>query len=166
MEVPVTRNLVGALFFFFSGYFLQQSSGTPASSKSGGPAIRLGNFSMSLTVKDIAKSQEFYERLGFHVWGGDQSKRWLIMQNETATIGLFQGLFEKNTLTFNPGWDRSGKALPNFGDVREIQKALTSRGIELATKADESATGPASFSLMDPDGNPILVDQHVPSPRK
>ena len=128
--------------------------------------MRLGNFSVSLAVKDIAKSRAFYETLGFHVFGGDQSKKWLIMQNETATIGLFQGFFEKNILTFNPGWDRSGTTLPSFDDVREIQKALKSQGVELATKADEATTGPASLMVIDPDGNPVLIDQHVPSPKK
>src|ERR1043166_4546715 len=127
--------------------------------------MRLGNFSVSLAVKDIAASRAFYEKLGFRVFMGDQAKNWLILQNETATFGLFQGMFSRNTLTFNPGWDRSGHAIPNFDDVRAIQKALEGRGVELATRADESSTGPASLLLIDPDGNPILVDQHVPRPR-
>ena len=160
------RTLSSAFLFLVGGYMVQQSSGGAQVGKSGPASMRLGNFSVSLAVKDIAKSREFYERLGFHVWGGDQAKKWLIMQNETATIGLFQGMFSRNTLTFNPGWDRSGNAVPDFDDVRGIQKALESRGLELATKADESTTGPASLLLMDPDGNPILVDQHVPSPPK
>lgn len=128
--------------------------------------MRLGNFSVSLTVKDIAKSREFYEKLGFRVFAGDQAKNWLILQNDTATIGLFQGMFEKNMLTFNPGWDRSAAALPDFDDVRDIQKTLKSRGLTLTKEADEASTGPASLMLIDPDGNPILLDQHVPSPRK
>lgn len=134
--------------------------------KKGDAPLRLGNFSVSLTVKDIAASRAFYEKLGFKVFGGDQAKKWLILQNETATIGLFQGAFEKNTLTFNPGWDRAAATLPEFDDVRDIQRALVSKGLTLATKADESGTGPASLVLTDPDGNPILLDQHVPAPKK
>jgi catechol 2,3-dioxygenase-like lactoylglutathione lyase family enzyme len=127
--------------------------------------VRLGNFSVSLAVKDLAASRAFYEKLGFHVIGGD-AVRWAILQNDTSTIGLFQGMFEKNVLTFNPGWDRDAKTLPDYDDVRDIQRTLESRGFKLATRADESATGPASFTLIDPDGNPILIDQHVPSPHK
>lgn len=132
-----------------------------------GPAapLRLGNFSVSLTVKDLAASQAFYEKLGFRQVFGD-AKHWLILQNETSTIGLFQGLFERNTLTYNPGWDRDCATLSKFDDVRELQKTLKSRGLTLTTTADESTTGPASFALLDPDGNPILVDQHVARPKK
>jgi catechol 2,3-dioxygenase-like lactoylglutathione lyase family enzyme len=128
--------------------------------------MNLGNFSVSLAVKDIGASREFYETLGFQVIGGDQAKNWLILQNETSTIGLFQGMFDKNTLTYNPGWDRTCATLPNFDDVRDIQRALKGRGLALASEADESTSGPASLMLFDPDGNPILIDQHVPSPRK
>jgi catechol 2,3-dioxygenase-like lactoylglutathione lyase family enzyme len=126
--------------------------------------MRLGNFSVSLAVKDIAASRAFYEKLGFRVIGGDQIQNWLILQNDTATIGLFQGMFPKNMLTFNPGWDRTGATLPDFDDVRQIQRRLKSQGIPLAAAADESSTGPASLMVVDPDGNPILVDQHVPGP--
>ena len=126
--------------------------------------MKLGNFSVSLAVKDIAASRAFYEKLGFRTIGGDQARNWLILQNETSTIGLFQGMFPKNTLTFNPGWDRTGATLPDFDDVREIQRQLKSRGLTPITAADESTTGPASLMLIDPDGNPILLDQHVPSP--
>ena len=97
--------------------------------------------------------------------GGDPAKNWLILKNETSTIGLFQGMFKKNVMTFNPGWDRTGSALPEFDDVREIQRALKRRGLKLASEADESTSGPASLMLLDPDGNPFLIDQHVPSPR-
>ena len=128
--------------------------------------MRLGNFSVSLAVKDIAKSRAFYEKLGFRVFGGDQAKNWLILQNETATIGLFQGMFDKNIMTFNPGWDRSGNPLPDFDDVRDIQKALKDRGLALMTEADEATTGPASLMLLDPDGNAVLIDQHVSKPQK
>lgn len=128
--------------------------------------MRLGNFSVSLAVRDIAVSRAFYENLGFGVIGGDQAQNWLILQNEASTIGLFQGMFTNNLMTFNPGWDRSCDTLPDFDDVRDIQRILKERGLELTTAADESTTGPASLMLLDPDGNPILIDQHVPSPQE
>ncbi len=121
----------------------------------------LGSFSVSLTVKDIAVSKVFYERLGFEVFGGDANEGWLIMKCPSCVIGLFQGMFEKNILTFNPGWDSSAQPLDSFTDVREIQQRLKADGIEFASEADETTTGPASFVIVDPDGNPILVDQHV-----
>ncbi len=127
--------------------------------------MRLGNFSVSLAVKNLAASREFYEKLGFRVVGGNGSN-FSILQNETSTIGLFQGMFEKNILTFNPGWDRACATLPDFDDVRDIQRTLTSKGLTLTTKADESSTGPASIVLLDPDGNQILIDQHVAKPGK
>lgn len=126
--------------------------------------MRLGNFSVSLAVKDLAASRGFYEQLGFRVILGDQ-KHWLILQNDSATIGLFQGMFEKNVLTFNPGWDRSGAALSDFDDVRDIQRKLKALGLTVAPEADDSSTGPASLMVVDPDGNPILIDQHLPRPR-
>lgn len=126
--------------------------------------MQLGNFSVSLAVHDLAASRAFYEKLGFRVIGGDQSQNWLILQNQTATIGLFHGMFEKNILTFNPGWDRSAQTLAEFEDVREIQQRLKDHGLELAAEAEGSGTGPASLMLLDPDGNPILIDQHVPRP--
>ncbi|HJS47269.1 MAG TPA: VOC family protein [Gemmatimonadales bacterium] len=126
--------------------------------------MELGNFSVSLAVKDIGASRAFYEKLGFRVVMGEQAQNWLILQNETSTIGLFEGMFGRNTLTFNPGWDRNAGTLPDFEDVRAIQRALKSRGLSPAPEADESTSGPASLLLMDPDGNPILIDQHVPSP--
>ena len=127
--------------------------------------MRLGNFSVSLAVKDIAASRAFYEKLGFTMVSGDQSKNWVVLQNETARIGLFQGMFERNTLTFNPGWDGNKATLPDFEDVRDLQKTFKARGLTPAPAADESTTGPAFLMLTDPDGNPILIDQHVPSPR-
>jgi catechol 2,3-dioxygenase-like lactoylglutathione lyase family enzyme len=134
---------------------------------SGGAQMQLGNFSVSLAVKDIAVSRAFYEKLGFSPIAGDQAQNWLILQNSTSTIGLFQGpQYTRNMLTFNPGWDRTGNALPDFDDVRDIQRTLTERGIVPTAAADESSTGPASMVLTDPDGNPILIDQHVPRPRK
>jgi catechol 2,3-dioxygenase-like lactoylglutathione lyase family enzyme len=136
------------------------------SSKTEKKSMRLGNFSVSLAVKDIHASRAFYDKLGFRIIAGDAAKNWLILQNETCTIGLFKGVIEKNTLTFNPGWDRHGNTLPDFDDVREIQKSLKDQGLTLLSQADESSTGPASLLLVDPDGNPILIDQHVPSRRR
>ena len=126
---------------------------------------RLGNFSVSLAVKDLGASRAFYEKLGFRATGGD-ARHYLILQNETSTIGLFQGMFDKNILTYNPGWDRTCSTLPEFDDVRDIQRALKGRGVALTTEAEESTTEPAGFTLNDPDGNMILVDQHVPRPQK
>jgi lactoylglutathione lyase len=121
----------------------------------------LGAFSVSLAVKNLQASLAFYEKLGFEVFGGDPAQNWLILRNGTATIGLFQGMFERNILTFNPGWDDKAQAVEEFTDVREHQRRLKSRGLELTTEADESSTGPASFVVVDPDGNPVLIDQHV-----
>ena len=121
----------------------------------------LGAFSISLAVEDIGASKEFYEKFGFEVFGGDASQNWLIMKNGDHTIGLFQGMFEKNTLTFNPGWDSNVRELDSFTDVRELQRQLKEQGIELMSEADENTSGAASFIVVDPDGNPILVDQHV-----
>ena len=121
----------------------------------------LGNFSLSLSVKDITASREFYEKLGFYVFAGEQDQGWLIMKGKNCVIGLFQGMFEKNTLTFNPGWNDKGETLDSFEDIRAIQNRLKSEGLKLETEVDETTTGPASFMLLDPDGNPILFDQHV-----
>lgn len=123
--------------------------------------MKLGAFSVSLNVKDIQTSKSFYENLGFQVFGGDISQNWLIMKNGSCTIGLFQGMFEKNILTFNPGWDENATKLDSFTDVRELQRQLKAKGIKIETEADEETSGPGSFVLVDPDGNPILVDQHV-----
>ncbi len=123
--------------------------------------MNLGAFSISLTVKDIAASRAFYEKLGFEVFGGDAEQNWLIMSNGPHKIGLFKGMFDKNILTFNPGWDQNAQKLESFTDVRELQKELEAAGLELATRADEDSSGPASLVLVDPDGNPILLDQHV-----
>ena len=123
--------------------------------------MKLGAFSVSLNVKDIQTSKSYYENLGFQVFGGDISQNWLIMKNGSCTIGLFQGMFEKNILTFNPGWDENATKLDSFTDVRELQRQLKAKGIKIETEADEETSGPASFVLVDPDGNPILVDQHV-----
>jgi len=123
--------------------------------------MELGAFSVSLNVKDIVVSRTFYEKLGFQVFGGDQAQNWLIMRNGNSTIGLFQGMFEKNILTFNPGWDANCNTLDSFTDVRGLQREIKALGVKIEDEADESGTGPASFALIDPDGNPILIDQHV-----
>jgi catechol 2,3-dioxygenase-like lactoylglutathione lyase family enzyme len=124
--------------------------------------MQLGVFSISLAVKDLAASRAFYETLGFTVFGGDPAQNWLMLKNnEDTIIGLFQGMFEHNILTFNPGWDSNAQKLESFTDVRELQRRLKAQGIQLATEADESTTGPAYFVAIDPDGNPVLVDQHV-----
>jgi len=123
--------------------------------------MELGNFSVSLAVKDIEASKKFYEKLGFTVFGGDQSQNWLIMKNGDQNIGLFQGMFENNILTFNPGWNSDAQPLPEFTDVRDLQRQLKASGVTMIAEADESTTGPGSFMVADPDGNTILVDQHV-----
>jgi catechol 2,3-dioxygenase-like lactoylglutathione lyase family enzyme len=123
--------------------------------------VDLGNFSVSLAVKDIEASRQFYEKLGFTKFLGDAAQGWLIMKNDPHVIGLFQGMFEKNIMTFNPGWDSNAQALPAYTDVREIQRALKAKDVPLMSEADESTTGPASFMVADPDGNTILFDQHV-----
>jgi len=123
--------------------------------------MQLGAFSISLAVKDLAASRAFYEKFGFEVLGGNQDENWLILKNSETVIGLFQGMFEKNMLTFNPGWDQSAKPVESFTDVRALQHQLKERGVELSPEADETTTGPGYFMAVDPDGNPILVDQHV-----
>ena len=123
--------------------------------------MQLGAFSISLTVKDLEASRAFYEKFGFRVFGGDASQNWLILKNGDHLIGLFQGMFEKNLLTFNPGWDSNADPVPGFTDVRHLQKRLKEQGVVLLSEAEEGSTGPASFMAVDPDGNPILVDQHL-----
>lgn len=126
--------------------------------------MQLGNFSISLAVKDIKASKAFYEKLDFKEVGGKLEQNWLVLQNGTTTVGLFQGMFENNIMTFNPGWDKDKQTLKDFMDVRELQRTLKERGLSLTTEADEASKGPASFVLMDPDGNTILFDQHVDAP--
>lgn len=135
--------------------------GATVASKSNNSAMKLGAFSVSLSVKDIAASRSFYEKLGFNQVMGDPGKHWLIMRNGETTIGLFQGLFPRNMLTFNPGWTSQNQPLPEFQDVREIQRQLKAQGVKLDTEADEKTKGPASLMLTDPDGNPIMLDQHM-----
>jgi len=123
--------------------------------------VQLGAFSVSLNVKDIDASAAFYEKLGFSRFAGDISQNWLILKNGQAVVGLFQGMLERNALTFNPGWDQDAQPLDSFTDVRDLQRELQSQGVRFASEADEGTTGPASFIVVDPDGNPVIVDQHV-----
>jgi catechol 2,3-dioxygenase-like lactoylglutathione lyase family enzyme len=123
--------------------------------------MELGAFSISLAVKDLDASRGFYEKFGFKVFAGNASQGWLILKNGEHVVGLFRGMFEKNILTFNPGWDQHAQKLPAFTDVRELQRRLEAQGVTLQQEADESTAGPASFVVVDPDGNPIYVDQHV-----
>ena len=135
---------------------LTQETGTDRT-----PNMELGAFSVSLAVKDLAASRAFYEKLGFEEKGGNAAQNWLVLRNGTATIGLFQGMFEENIMTFNPGWNSDAKKLDEFTDIRELQRRMKAAGLELTSEADESTTGPASLTLADPDGNVILIDQHV-----
>jgi catechol 2,3-dioxygenase-like lactoylglutathione lyase family enzyme len=140
---------------------VEESTGQGAS-----PApMQLGNFSVSLAVKDIKASKAFYEKLDFVQVAGKIEQRWVVLQNGTTKIGLFQGMFEKNCLTFNPGWDHERKTPDEFQDVRELQRVVKERGLKPQPEADETSEGPAYFALQDPDGNPILIDQHVPKPK-
>lgn len=123
-------------------------------------AMNLGAFSISLAVKDLAASRAFYEKFGFKAFGGNADQNWLILKNGDHIIGLFQGMFDKNILTFNPGWDQDAQPLQSFTDVRELQRHLKAAGVQFTSEADEKTTGPASFVAVDPDGNPVLVDQH------
>jgi catechol 2,3-dioxygenase-like lactoylglutathione lyase family enzyme len=140
-----------------------KNSNNPAIGESkGADTMSLGNFSVSLAVKDLAKSREFYEKLGFHAITPPGAQNWAIMQSDTATIGLFQGMFEKNIMTFNPGWDRESNTLPEFQNVRELQARFKAQGLALTLETDPDGTGIGSLMLEDPDGNQILIDQHVP----
>ncbi|MEZ5483709.1 MAG: VOC family protein [Lysobacteraceae bacterium] len=122
--------------------------------------MNLGAFCISLAVKDIAASRAFYEKLGFEITGGNQEQNWLVLRNGDHVIGLFQGMFERNILTFNPGWNQQAEAVDPFTDVREIQRELKARGVELVKEADSDTTGPEHITMLDPDGNPVLIDQH------
>ena len=139
---------------------------TPSAETKEKKAMELGNFSVSLTVKDIKASKAFYEKLDFKEVGGKLEENWIVLQNGNARIGLFQGMFDKNIMTFNPGWTKDKETLKDFQDVRELQRTLKARGITMAPEADETTEGPAHFMVTDPDGNTILVDQHVPTPKR
>jgi len=139
---------------------------TPSAETKEKKAMELGNFSVSLTVKDIKASKAFYEKLDFKEVGGKLEENWIVLQNGNARIGLFQGMFDKNIMTFNPGWTKDKETLKDFQDVRELQRTLKARGITMAPEADETTEGPAHFVVTDPDGNTLLFDQHVPSPKR
>ena len=147
------------------GWASMQATKPDGDQRAGDTRMKLGNFSVSLTVKDLAASRAFYEKLDFRMVAGDPTKNWIVMQNGAANIGLFQGMFDKNILTFNPGWDSSKRTLAEFDDVREIQAQLKKRGITPVLEADAASTGPASLMVVDPDGNQILIDQHVSKPK-
>jgi catechol 2,3-dioxygenase-like lactoylglutathione lyase family enzyme len=123
--------------------------------------MQLGAFSISLAVKDLEASRAFYQKFGFEVFAGDASQNWLILTNGDHVIGIFQGMFDKNMLTFNPGWNQNAAEIADFTDIRDLQRRLKAQGVQFASEADETTTGPASFIAIDPDGNPLLVDQHV-----
>jgi catechol 2,3-dioxygenase-like lactoylglutathione lyase family enzyme len=142
------------------------ATSTPTTQAKETKTMELGNFSVSLTVKDIKASKEFYEKLDFEQVAGEIEQNWIVLKNGDTKIGLFQGMFPRNMLTFNPGWNSNKETLKDFQDVRELQSILEKRGMKFTLKADESTKGPASFMLADPDGNPILFDQHVPSPKR
>ena len=138
---------------------------TAQSTQGAAQTLQLGNFSVSLAVKDIKASMAFYQKLDFKQVGGKLEQNWVVLQNGSARIGLFQGMFDKNILTFNPGWTKDKETLTDFQDVRELQRALKARGLTMAPEADVTTTGPAYFEVTDPDGNKLLIDQHVPSPK-
>ena len=140
-----------------------ETQSTPASEKK---PMDLGNFSVSLNVKDIKASMAFYEKLDFKVVAGKLEQKWIVLQSGNARIGLFQGMFDKNIMTFNPGWTKDKETLKEFQDVRELQRTLKARGLTIAPEADEKTEGPAFFMVVDPDGNALLFDQHVPSPKR
>ena len=140
-----------------------ETQSTPASEKK---PMDLGNFSVSLNVKDIKASMAFYEKLDFKVVAGKLEQNWIVLQSGNARIGLFQGMFDKNIMTFNPGWNKDKETLKDFQDVRELQRTLKARGLTIAPEADETTEGPAYFKVTDPDGNTLLFDQHVPSPKR
>jgi catechol 2,3-dioxygenase-like lactoylglutathione lyase family enzyme len=173
--LTLSRTLAGALasiaIVATTGIAAAQSTpATPASPSSPSTATKvmdLGNFSVSLNVKDIKASMAFYEKLDFKVVAGKLEQKWIVLQNGNARIGLFQGMFDKNIMTFNPGWNKDKETMKEFQDVREIQRTLKARGITtIAPEADEKTEGPAYFKVVDPDGNALLFDQHVPSPKR
>ncbi|MBL8751595.1 MAG: VOC family protein [Planctomycetes bacterium] len=162
--VPTLLSALAALTAAYGTLVSPHSPGqepAPAAVQAPQPASSLGAFSVSLTVKNLAASRAFYEKLGFVAFAGEQKQKWIVMRNGSCVIGLFQGMFDKNILTFNPGWSQDTKVLASFEDVRALQKKLEEKGVKLTTRADEKGKGPASFTCDDPDGNQILVDQHV-----
>ena len=163
--ITITRTIVGALASI--AIVATAATETPSPPASEKKPMDLGNFSVSLNVKDIRASKAFYEKLDFKVVAGKLEQNWIVLQSGNATIGLFQGLFDKNIMTFNPGWNKDKETLKEFQDVREIQRTLKARGITtIAPEADEKTEGPAYFKVTDPDGNTLLFDQHVASPKR
>jgi len=158
----LTLTLAGAL----ASIAIVAATTTPYAETKEKQVMELGNFSVSLAVKDIKASKAFYEKLGFEEIGGKLEENWIVLQNGYARIGLFQGMFDKNLMTFNPGWTKDRETLKDFQDVRELQRILKTRGIAITTEADETTDGPAHFVVTDPDGNTLLFDQHVPSPKR
>jgi len=150
----------------FTSIAIVVATTTPSAKTKEKKAIKLGNFSVSLTVKDIKASRAFYEKLDFKEVGGKLEENWIVLQSGNARIGLFQGMFDKNIMTFNPGWTKDKDTLKDFQDVRELQRILKARGITMAAEADETTEEPAHFMITDPDGNTLLFDQHVPSPKR
>ena len=160
--VTFTRTLAGAL----ASIAIAGTTATPSTPASEKKTMDLGNFSVSLNVKDIKASKAFYEKLDFKVVAGKLEQNWIVLQSGNARIGLFQGMFDKNIMTFNPGWTKDKETLKDFQDVRELQRTLKARGLTIAPEADEKTEGPAYFKVTDPDGNTLLFDQHVPSPKR
>ena len=160
-----TRIFVGMLTAALASSAIAATA-TPSTPASENKAMDLGNFSVSLNVKDIKASKAFYEKLDFKVVAGKLEQNWLVLQSGNARIGLFQGMFDKNIMTFNPGWTKDKETLKDFQDVRELQRTLKARGLTIAPEADEKTEGPAYFKVTDPDGNALLFDQHVPSPQR
>lgn len=156
--------LTFAAFLLAAAGFTAGTLADGSASPDQGAPMQLGNFSISLAVKDLAASQDFYAKLGFEVVGGDAAQNWLILQNGTVNIGLFQGMFQDNIMTFNPGWNEKKETLSSFDDVREIQARLKAAGVELLVETDPEGTGIGHIVLQDPDGNQIMFDQHVPAP--
>jgi lactoylglutathione lyase len=163
MQALLTASFAALAAVFVTAPLPQDKANKPAQPSG---SVELGNFSVSLTVKDIKASKAFYEKLDFKQVGGKLEQNWVVLQNGSTKIGLFQGMFERNMLTFNPGWTSNKETLKEFQDVREILSLLKSRGVQLQTEADVNTDGPASFTLVDPDGNPILFDQHVPKAKR
>lgn len=151
---------LGFVFPFLLGFYMSPRIVTHKHKMINDKNMKLGAFSVSLSVKDLKTSKQFYENLGFHVLGGAMEKNYLILKNENTLIGLFQGMFEGNILTFNPGWDENGKNITRFNDIREIQEHLKGKGVKIDPEIDLKTSGPASFMINDPDGNVILLDQH------
>ena len=161
MKIP-PLTLVGALALIA----MASATNTRSAEVTEKKTMELGNFSVSLTVKDIRASKAFYEKLDFKEVAGKLEQNWIVLQNGNVRVGLFQGMFDKNMLTFNPGWTKDKETLKDFQDVRDLQRTLKARGLTMATEADEKTEGPAYFKVTDPDGNTLLFDQHVPSPKR